>query len=260
METKLPRRFWRVALWGVVNFLLFSVLFWYFLDTYIKFEIGKKEAFSSTPSTPFLPSIVAGAVALLLTALALAALWWLQTWRKPVALRAGFARHKGNAELCIWLLLLILAMVTSLSLPEHSHLATGRCALFSVDEACGHGPIPTIKLPSTGFYHISGHTSLYAGRYASGDKGLDKYGFDKFAFEKIEADRTRFGWPLQAITLDAVPQESEWHIIFEPYVAGNPLVWFLGWLILQAIISISKWLLRLEGAGWSVNGFSLRPH
>jgi len=60
-----------------------------------------------------------------------------------------------------------------------------------------------------GFYHISGHTGLYAGRYPSGDKGPDKYGFDKFAFEKIEADRTRFGWPLQAITLYAVPQNFE---------------------------------------------------
>jgi hypothetical protein len=248
METKLSLRFWRVALWGAVTLLLFSVLFWYLVDVYIKFQIGKKEAFSSTPPTPFLPSIVSGAVALLLTALALAALWWLQTWRKPVPLRAGFARHKGNAKLCIWLLLLILMMASSLSLPERSHIATCRCCLFTVDEACGHGPISATELPSQGSYYFSAGAGTYAGMYASGPKGLTKYGFNKFAFENIEADRTRFGWPVSGITLDAVPRESEWHIIFEPYAAGNPFVWFLGWLILQAIIGISKWWFRLNNS------------
>lgn len=246
MEAKLSLRFWRVALWGVVTFLLFSVLFWCFLDIYIKFQIGKRASFSSIPPTPFLLSIVSGAVALLLTTLALAALWWLQTWRKPATLPARFAHHKGNAELCIWLLLLTLVMATSLFLPEHSHIVTSRCALFTVDEVCEHGPF---KLPSEGFYYFSGNSGLYAGIYASGNKGLNKAGFDKFGFENIEADRTRFGWPVRGITLDALPQKFEWHIIYEPYAFGNPFVWFLGWLILQAIISISKGLLRLEGAG-----------
>lgn len=246
METKPSLRFWRVALWGVVNFLLFSVLFWYFVHLHVRFQIGKRAAFSSTPPAPLLPSLVSGAVALLLTALALAALWWLQTWRKPVALRTEFARHKGNAELCIWLLLLILMMATSLCLPERSHIATSRCSLFTVDEVCEHGPF---KLPTEGFYYFSGNSGLYAGIYASGNKGLNKAGFDKFGFENIEADRTRFGWPVRGITLDALPQKFEWHIIYEPYAFGNPFVWFLGWLILQAIISISKGLLRLEGAG-----------
>ena len=239
MQTKLSLRFWRVAFWGVITFLLFYVLYWYFLDVYIKFLIARKESFSSIFPNPFLPGIVSGVVVQLSTALALAALWWFQTWRKPVALRAGFARHKGNAELCIWLPVLILMMATSLSLPEHSHIATCRCCLFTVDEACGRG-----QLPSKGFYYFSTGSGIHAGIYASGDKGLTKYGFDKFAFENIEADRTRFGWPAQAITRDVVRRQLEWHIIFEGWAAVNLVFWFFAWLCIQPLISLAKWLLR----------------
>ena len=248
METKLPLRLWRVAFWGVATFLLFYVLFWYFLDVYLKLLVTRKESFSSIRPTPFLPSIVSGVVVLLLTALALAALWSLQNWRKPVALRAGFARHKGNAELCIWLLLLILMMATSLSLPEHSHIVTCRCCLFTVDEVCGHGPMSATELPSKGSYYSSTGSSTHAGVYASGDKGLTKYGLDKLAFENIEAERTRFGWPVQAITRDVVRQEPEWHIVFEGWAAVNLVLSFMAWLCFQSMISLARWLFRSYGS------------
>jgi hypothetical protein len=113
-----------------------------------------------------------------------------------------------------------------------------------VNEACGHRPISATELPSQGSYYFSNGSGTSAGIYASGDKGLDKYGFDKFTFENIEADRTRFGWPLRAITHDVVPYQPEWHIVFEVWVMANLVFWFFLWLCIRPLISLAKWLFR----------------
>jgi hypothetical protein len=98
METKLSSRFWRVALWGALTFLLLSISFWHFFGASIAVQVGKKEAIFSVPPNPFLPTIVSGVLALLFVMLGMAALWWLQSGRKPVPLRHRFASHKGNAN------------------------------------------------------------------------------------------------------------------------------------------------------------------
>jgi hypothetical protein len=58
----------------------------------------------------------------------------------------------------------------------------------------------------------------------------------------VQVDRTRFGWPVQAITRDVVRQEPEWHIVFEVWVPANLVFWFLAWLCIQPLISLAKWL------------------
>lgn len=208
----------------------------------VRFQIERKEAISSRPPTPFLPSTVSAVVALLLTALILAALWQLQHWRKPIVHHTSFARHKENAQLFICLLFLNSLMVASLSFPSKSHITTCRCCLFSVRQACGlAGPRVPTELPSNGFYYFSTVADeTYAGVYASGIYGVNQFGSNKFAFEDISADRTRFGWPLRAITLDAVPQKSEWHIVFEFWANVNLFVCFLGWSIVQPIVSFFR--------------------
>lgn len=246
MEKRQPR-LWRVLLWGTVAFLLFSVLVWLIFSAYIKFEAEKPEAVLSRPPTPLLPSIVAGTLALVILVLALFGLWWLQARRKPLELRPSFASHKGNSELFAWLLLLTLLLAASLSIPEHSHIATGRCSLFTLDDACGHAPF---QLPTKGFYYFVGGAGTNAGIYAKGDHGRGPLGLDKFAFEQIQAERSRFGWPLKAVTLDVVPQQSsdrgaEWHIVFEVYVVGNLTVAFPGWVVLQVLIHALRWSFRL---------------
>src|SRR5258708_1333851 len=99
METKLSLRFWRVALWGALTFLLFSISFWHFFGASIAVQVGKKEAILSVPPNPFLPSIVSGVLALLFVMLGMAALWWLQSGRKPVPLRRRFSRVHSRMEM-----------------------------------------------------------------------------------------------------------------------------------------------------------------
>jgi hypothetical protein len=83
--------------------------------------------------------------------------------------------------------------------------------------------------------------------YARGSKGLNKFGFDKFAFEDVQANRTRFGWPFRTITLDVVPRESEWHLVFETlWFANNLFFSFLGWLCIQPVFGARKWLSRFN--------------
>jgi len=60
-------------------------------------------------------------------------------------------------------------------------------------------------------------------------KGLTKYGFDKFAFETLKRTEPRSAGS-ERNQLDAVPRESEWHIVFEPYAAESLCLVF-GWLI-----------------------------
>jgi len=76
---------------------------------------------------------------------------------------------------------------------------------------------------------------------------LDKFGFDKFALEDVQANRTRFGWPFRTITLDVVPRESEWHLVFETFWFANNLFFsFLGWLCIQPVFEARKWLFRFN--------------
>ena len=245
METKLPLRFWRVALWGALTFLLFSFSFWYFFRLLIGILIEKRTTLASVLPSPILPSMIATMLVLLFVALSMIVLWKFQLRRQPAQLRCRFASYKGNAELCIRLLLLVLLLAAGSCVPRISHLTTCRCCLFTVEQACGHRPI---ELPTEGFYYFSTGSGTYAGIYASGDKGLTKYGLDKFAFEKVQADRTRFGWPVQAITRDVVQQEPEWHVVFEVWVPANLVFWFLAWLCIQPIISLAKWLFQRTNA------------
>jgi hypothetical protein len=102
-------------------------------------------------------------------------------------------------------------------------------------------------LPPEGFYHFSDGSGVHAGMYARGSKGLNKFGFDKFAFEDVQANRTRFGWPFRTITLDVVPRESEWHLVFETFWFANKLFFsFLGWLCIQPVFDARKWLFRFN--------------
>jgi len=135
MERKLSLRFWRVALWGALTFLLFSISFWHFFGASIAVQVGKKETIFSVPPNPFLPSIVSGVLALLCVMLGVAALWWLQSGRKPVPLRYPFASHKGNAELSVRLLLLVLLLAICSSLPTTSRLNTCRACLWTANQA-----------------------------------------------------------------------------------------------------------------------------
>jgi hypothetical protein len=243
--TKSRLRFWRVALWGVITFLLFSVLFWCFFAAFIAILSGRRPALSSVLPGPVPPSIAAGVLTLLFAALGMIALWKFQLRHEPAPLPVRFANYKGNAELWIRLLLLVLLLAIGSSVPQTSHIETRRCSLFTAELACVkyHD-----KLPSEGFYNFSGYNGWNSAIYASGEKATFKIGklwVEKFAYEDVQVERTRFGWPLQAITRDVAPQESEWHIVFEPYVEVNLLVGFWGWLCIQPMISLGKWLVSL---------------
>src|SRR5258708_31807294 len=143
----------------------------------------------------------------------------LQSGRKPVPVRRRFAIHKGNAELSVRLLLLVLLLAICSSLPTTSRLNTCRACLWTANQADEKFKC----LPPEGFYHFSGGFGVDAGMYARGSKGLNKFGCDKFAFEDVQAKRTRFGWPFRTITLDVVPRESEWHLVFETFWFANNL-------------------------------------
>ena len=84
--------------------------------------------------------------------------------------------------------------------------------------------------------------------YPKADRGSLKVGkniwLDEFAFEQVLVDRTRFGWPVQAITRDVVRQQPEWHVVFEVWVPANLVFWVLAWLCIQPIISLAKWLFQ----------------
>jgi hypothetical protein len=162
----------------VVTFLLFSISFWHFFGASIAVQVGKKEAILSVPPNPFLPSMVSGVLALLFAMLGIAALWWLQSGRKPVPLRHRFATHKRNAELSVRLLLLVFLLAICSSLPTTSRLNTCRACLWTANQA--HEKFKC--LPTEGFYHFSDGSGVHAGMYARGSKGLNEFGLDKFAF------------------------------------------------------------------------------
>ncbi len=241
METKLSLRFWPVALWGVATSLLFSISFWYFFGASIAVQVGKKEAMFSVPPNPFVPSIVSGVLALLFMMLGMSALWRLQSRSMP--LRYRFVSHEGNAALSARLVLLVFLLTICSSLPTSSRLNTCRACLWTANQA--HEKFK--RFPPEGSYHFSDGSGIHAGIYTGPSKGLNKFGLDKFAFEDVPVNRTRFGWPLRTITLDVVPRESEWHLVFETFWFGNNLFFsFLGWLCIQPVFGIRKWLFRFS--------------
>jgi len=236
MQTKLSLRFWRGALWGVITFLLFCISFQHFFGASIAVHVGKKV---SVPPNPFFPSLVSGVLALLFVMLGMVAVWWLQSRRKPVPLRHRFVSHKGNIELSVRLVLLVFLLAICSSFPTSSRLNTCRACLWTANQARE----PLQGFPAEGFYRFSDGSGVHAGIYAGANKELNKFGLDKFAFEDVQVNRTRFGWPFRTITLDVVPRESEWHLVFETFWFGHNLfLLFLGWLCIQPIFSILKWV------------------
>jgi hypothetical protein len=237
-------RFWRVALWGTVAFLLFSVLFEYFFRVLVTDLMERRGSPPPVLPGPILPAITAAILVLLFAALSMVALWKFQLRREPAHLRCRFASYKRNAELCARLLLLVLLFGVGSSVSRTSRIYTCRCCLFTVQPACGQR---NIKLSSDGFYDFDSHDGRHSGIYAKG-KGSFEAGTsvssDKFAYDQLQVDRTRFGWPLQAITRDVVRQQPEWHIAFEVWVPVNLVFWFLVWMGIHPIISLAKWLFR----------------
>jgi hypothetical protein len=248
METKPSLRFWRGALWGVITFLLFCISFWHFFVASIAVQVEKKEAILSVAPNPFVPSIVSALLALLLVMLGMVALWWLQSRLKPVPLRHRFVIHKGNTELSVRLVLLVVLLAVCSSFPTSSRLNTCRACLWTANQAVPLTRERTMKpFPAEGFYHFSDGDGVHAGMYAKGGKGLDRFRGDRFGMEDVQANRTRFGWPIRAITLDVVPRESEWHLVFQTDFFGtNLFLLFLGWLCIQPIFGIRKWVFRFN--------------
>jgi len=96
METKLSLRLWRVALWGAVTFLLFSVLFSYFFHAFIAVLIENRAQLTSILPGPLLPSIIAAVLVFLFAALSIIALWKFHLRREPAPLpRKGRRRPHG---------------------------------------------------------------------------------------------------------------------------------------------------------------------
>jgi hypothetical protein len=248
METKPSLRFWRVVLWGVITFLLFFISFRHFFGASIAVQVEKKEAILSVPPNPFVPSIVSAVLALLLVMLGMVAVWWLQSRLKPVPLRHRFVIHKGNTELSVRLVLLVVLLAVCSSFPTSSRFNTCRSCLWTANQALHfRAREPWPDFPAEGFYHFSDGDGVHAGMYAKGGKGLDRFRGNKFDFEDVQANRTRFGWPFRTITLDVVPRESEWHLVFETDVFGcNLFLLFLGWLCIHPIFSIWKWVFRFN--------------
>ncbi len=227
-------RLWRVILWGVVTFILFSVLFWYGFRTYLTLLVAKRVTSVFALPGPLLPGILAGIFVLSLVGLERFVSWKLRPGRKF-----------EDAGLCLRLLLLVLLLAMGVCLPRSSSINTCRCCLFTLDQVCERG---SLRLPPKGAYRFSSYDGWHFGVYAQGEKEIfeaGKFWFDKFGVADVQVTRTRFGWPLHAITRDAISQEHEWHIVVEAYLAMNLLIGFLGWLCLQPVISFANWSFRL---------------
>lgn len=230
-------RLWRVAFWGVITFILFSVLFWHGFHLFLNLLIERKTAFASVLPSPVLPSMLAGVLVLFFVALGMVACWRFHLWRRPASPHSSFTSHQGNAELCLRLILLVLLLIIGLCLSNTSHMDACRCCLFTAEPACQHG---SLRLPPEGYYRFSNSDGWHFGSYANGEKEAFKAGkiwLDKFGLEDVRVTRTRFGWPIRAITRDAVSQKPEWHMVVEVYAVANLITWFVGWLCLQPILS-----------------------
>lgn len=242
-EIRTSLRFWRVALWGTATFLMFCVLFRHSFRALIAALIEKRGLPASVLLGPVLPSMFAATLALLFAALSLFALWKLRVRRDAGPVLRRFMDHNG--ELLVRLGLLVCLMSVGSSVPRASRFETCRCCLFTVEPACGRRQI---ELPSAGFYDFDSDAGRFSGIYPKGTRASLEAGnnlrLDRLAFEQVQVERTRFGWPLQAITRDVVRQEAEWHVAFEGWVIANLVFWFLIWLFIQALISLAKRFLR----------------
>ena len=234
----IPLRLWRVALWGTFTFILYCILFRYVFGLSITALIARRTTLNWLHPSPVLPAIISGVVTFLCALLFMFCVWKIQLRRDPRRSRSRFTTDQRNYELWIRLLLLIVLLAVGSSIASASHIDTCRCCLFSLDLVCGNNA----PLPPDGFYKFSAYDGLNAGIYLEGEKSKRKIGntwVDSFSFEQVRVKRTRFGWPLRAITRDVVLPGSEWHIVVESWVEVNLLLWFLAWLCTQAIINIA---------------------
>lgn len=214
-------RFPRVALWGASASLLFLVLFQYLFRLFLNRLIEVRSASDWLLPGPAPPSVAAGVMVLFLIFAALVLFWKVQISRRPDP-RSDFISHKGNGKLILQLLFLMVLLAAEASVPQHTTLTTCRCCLFSVEPACGTAS--EMRLPVEGFYHLDSPVGEFFGLYPRGSRGTreaGKFQIDGLTFSNVRAERTRFGWPLRAITRDAVPLESEWHIVVEGWFYAN---------------------------------------
>src|SRR5579864_4064630 len=114
MESRFQLRFWRVLLWGTITFLLFSASFWFLWDAYLTHLIHKGPV-ASLPPNPVLIYVLSALLTLLFTVPSIFALWKFRAGREASPLFHRFLGEKGNAELCVHLLLLILLLTVSSS-------------------------------------------------------------------------------------------------------------------------------------------------
>jgi hypothetical protein len=240
MESRFQLRFWRVLLWGTITFPLFSASFWFLWDAYLTHLIHKAPV-ASTPPSPVPIYIVAAVLTSLFTVLSIFALWKFRARREATPLHQ-FLGQKGNAELCVHLLLLVLLLTVSSSVWQSVPWTTCRCCLFTTDSVCSR---TDLSLPSPGFYsNTSASDGIRTGVYKIENKGVSQLGLNKFSLENVQFVRTRYGWPFRTITIDAAPDKFEWHAASEIWLFPNLGILFLGWLSLQSVGGIGRWLLR----------------
>lgn len=232
--------FWKVAVWGTIAFLLFSILFSYFFLTLLSFLTTHIPRVWTLP-TPAIPGLVAGVLILLAVALVIGGLLKLRLWRTKPSRSDRLRHNRGSAELLARLLLLLIPLVIGSCLPFRYHIDASRCSLFTTQEVCVryHGVLPQDS------YDFPSYVGQNAGLYTRRDEGRLQIGnawLDRFSYEGVHVERTRFGWPLRAITRDVVSGEREWHIVIESWLVANLLFWFACWLALQLLISLALWL------------------
>jgi hypothetical protein len=233
----------RVVVWGTVSFLLFVVSFWYLF-------FGMFEVFAKHPEiparfypSPIFPSLAAGTLSFIATALAIAVSSKIYLRRIAASATERFVYRGLNLELLARLLLLLATLTIGPCIPASSSLDTDRCMLFTLDEVCtrSHRVLPS------GPYEVSTSVGWYAGVNPRSNEGLrvvGKFSFDQFSFGHVHAERTQYGWPLRAITRDVVPERREWHIVLETWYFVSLFLLFISWLIVQPLISAVLWVPR----------------
>jgi len=239
-------RFWRAALWGFLTFLLFCISFRYAFHAFIGMLIARSAQSSWILPGPLLPALIGAVFSLLLVLIWTFACWKFQFRREPPPSRPRFASHKGNAGLLVRLMLLVVFLAMGSSFPYSSHIITTcRCCSFTGDAACRKYQD---VLPASGSYNFSTPDGWNGAVYPAGQLGklwIGNAWLDKFSFEQVDVERTRFGWPLRAITRDAIPRRSGWHIVIEIWLNVSLFFLFLGWLCVQAAIATAKgWVRR----------------
>jgi hypothetical protein len=185
--------------------------------------------------------VVSAVLTLLFIVASIFVLWKFRAGREVLPVLRGFLGQKGNAALCVHLLLLVLLLTVSSSVWQSVPWTTCRCCLFTTDSVCSRSDS---SLPSPGFYRNTSSDGIRTGVYKTESKGVNQLGFDKFSLETVHFVRTRYGWPFRTITIDAAPDKSEWHAASEIWLFPNLAILFLGWLSLQSVGGFARWLLR----------------